>query len=85
VCFVVTRPGITATETIIDEMIKLVAHKLGSTMKPEIVHIVQALPKTRSGKIVRSTIRRKYLGEPVGDLSSVDNPEAIDSLPVKTH
>ena len=82
VCFVVTRPGIVSSAEMIDELIKLVVHKLGSTMKPETIHVVQTLPKTRSGKIVRSTIRRKYLGEAVGDLSSVDNPEAVDTLPV---
>jgi acetyl-CoA synthetase len=36
------------------------------------------LPKTQSGKIVRRLIRRKYLGEPLGDVSTVANPWALD-------
>jgi len=38
---------------------------------------VKDLPKTRSAKIVRRVIRAKYLGEDLGDLSSVENPDAI--------
>ena len=49
-------------------------------LKPDAILPVKALPKTRSGKIVRGTIRRKYLGEPVGDLSSVENPDALDYI-----
>jgi acetyl-CoA synthetase len=49
-------------------------------MKPEIIHTVQMLPKTRSGKIVRRTIRAKYLGENTGDLSSVENPDALEPI-----
>jgi len=57
-----------------------VAHSLGAVMRPEIIHFVQFLPKTRSGKIVRRTIRAKYLGENTGDLSSVENPEALEPI-----
>ena len=35
------------------------------------------LPKTQSGKIVRRLMRQKYLGEPLGDLSTVANPGAL--------
>ena len=35
------------------------------------------LPKTQSGKIVRRLIRQKYLGEELGDLSTVANPWAL--------
>jgi len=36
--------------------------------------VVAELPKTQSGKIVRRLMRQKYLGEPLGDLSTVANP-----------
>lgn len=81
VCFAVVRPGVKETPAFAEELIKLVAHKMGSAVKPERLHFVQALPKTRSGKIVRGSIRRKYLGEPTGDLSSVENPDALESIP----
>jgi acetyl-CoA synthetase len=44
------------------------------------VHFVDALPKTRSAKIVRGVIKRRYLGEDVGDVASVENPAAIDGI-----
>jgi acetyl-CoA synthetase len=41
--------------------------------------IVAELPKTQSGKIVRRLIRQKYLGEELGDLSTVANPGSLSS------
>jgi len=81
VCFAVLRPGVKETPELLEELGKQTAHKMGSAVKPEKIHIVAALPKTRSGKIVRASIRRKYLGEPTGDLSSVENPDALDAIP----
>ena len=42
------------------------------------VVFVPALPKTRSAKIVRRAVRATALGEDPGDMSSVENPEALD-------
>jgi len=80
VCFVVLNPGKEETPELSKELRELVAHSLGAVMRPEIIHFVQFLPKTRSGKIVRRTIRAKYLGENTGDLSSVENPEALEPI-----
>jgi acetyl-CoA synthetase len=44
---------------------------------------VGALPKTRSAKIVRGAIKRRYLGQPQVDVSSVENPEALDAIPLR--
>ena len=33
-----------------------------------------------SGKVMRRVIRTAYLGEPAGDLSSLDNPQALDAI-----
>ena len=51
-----------------------VVEVLGPTFRPREVIVVAELPKTQSGKIVRRLIRQKYLGEPLGDLSTVANP-----------
>jgi acetyl-CoA synthetase len=81
VCFAVLRPGVKGSDQLAADLIKLCGEKLGHVLKPEVVHFVDALPKTRSGKIVRGTIRRVYLGEPAGDLASVENPDALDRIP----
>ncbi len=80
VCFVVATPEAAGTDKLSHELHDMVAKRLGSSLRPEKVLFVQALPKTRSGKIVRGTIRKKYLGEPLGDLSSVENPELLDCI-----
>ncbi len=84
VCFVVPMPGVQPDQSLEAELRELVGHKLGHPMRPDAIYFAAALPKTRSGKIVRGTIRRKYIGEDPGDLSSVDNKEALDLIPVAT-
>jgi acetyl-CoA synthetase len=51
---------------------------MGQMFRPREVRVVRELPKTQSGKIVRRLIRMKYLGEPLGDVSTVANPSALD-------
>jgi acetyl-CoA synthetase len=53
-------------------------------LKPEKVIFLSALPKTRSAKIVRGAIKKKYLGKDLGDLSSVENPDALNDIPVSS-
>jgi acetyl-CoA synthetase len=45
------------------------------------VLFVEALPKTRSAKIVRRALRAAALGDDPGDLSSVENPESLFCVP----
>ncbi len=77
VCFVVAKPGQTADPA---ALIRHVAAQMGKPLAPKAVHVVAALPKTRSGKILRGTILRVYTGQPAGDLTSVDNPAALEAI-----
>jgi len=77
VSFVVFKPGQTATEK---DLRAQVAQELGKPLTPKAVHAIGAIPKTRSGKIVRGSIRRAYLGEPAGDTSSVENPALLEAI-----
>ena len=52
---------------------------LGPTFRPRQILVVPELPKTQSGKIVRRLLRQQYLGEPLGDLSTVANPSSLRS------
>ena len=81
VCFVVLRTAFAAGEALALELADEVARRLGKTLRPERIEFVEALPKTRSAKIVRGAIRRRYLGLDPGDLSSVENPGALESIP----
>ena len=53
---------------------------LGKAFAPERVVFVDALPKTRTAKIVRRAVRATALGADPGDLSSVENPESLDAI-----
>lgn len=78
VCFIVLMPGAKFTPELEAQLRTMVGHGLGPVLKPDTILEVKALPKTRSGKIVRGSIKRKYLGQAVGDLSSIENPEALE-------
>lgn len=81
VCFVVLRPGETPSEPLRRELVQAVVARLGKIDRPERVFFVDDLPKTRSAKIVRRLVRATYLEETsLGDLSSVQNPDAIDAI-----
>ena len=81
VCFVVLKPGFETADALTGQLSDKVVESLGKTLRPRKVYIVSALPKTRSAKIVRGAIKRRYLGQDPGDLSSVENPEALDAIP----
>jgi len=74
VLYAVPRPGAAPT---CEQVVATVVEVMGSAFRPREVRIVAELPKTQSGKIVRRLLRRAYLGEPLGDISTVANPSAI--------
>ena len=57
-----------------------VADELGKAFRPARIVWVAALPKTRSAKIVRRAVRARAIGEDPGDLSSLENPEALEEI-----
>jgi acetyl-CoA synthetase len=78
--FCVAAPGHEPSDELAAEVAARAAAELGKAFKPDRVVFVPALPKTRSAKIVRRAVRAKALGEDPGDLSSVENPEALDAI-----
>jgi acetyl-CoA synthetase len=79
-CFVVTKPGPAATDSLAEELAALVADHLGKAFKPARIVFVDELPRTRSAKIMRRTIRATVLGREPGDLSSLENPAALEGI-----
>jgi acetyl-CoA synthetase len=75
--FCVARPGEEADAARVADA---VAAALGKAFRPERIVWVSALPKTRSAKIVRRAVRAKAIGEDPGDLSSLENPEALEEI-----
>ncbi len=80
VLFVVLRPGQTPSPALTDEIRAAVAATLGPALKPESIIFVSQLARTRNGKILRRLMRQSYLGVPMGDLSSLENPAALAEI-----
>lgn len=57
-----------------------VARQLGALAKPAAIYFPKTLPKTRSGKILRRSIKALAEGKETGDMSTLDDPTAIDAV-----
>lgn len=62
------------------QVIGAVIKSLGGIARPAAIYFPQALPKTRSGKILRRAIRALAENKDTGDMSTLDNPAAIDAI-----
>ena len=78
--FAVVGAGIAESEDLRAGVVAAITQALGKALKPERVHFVRDLPRTRNGKILRRVIRARYLDRPLGDLSSLENPAAVDEI-----
>ena len=58
-----------------------ISEKIGKVSKPKFVFQLSDLPKTRTGKIMRRLLKSKLLGQELGDLSSLENPQILDEVP----
>ena len=79
-CGASASPATEPAEGAADELRDLVAAELGRPFKPARVVFVEALPRTRSAKIIRRAVRAVAIGEDPGDLSSAENPESLDAI-----
>jgi acetyl-CoA synthetase len=77
-CFCVLGDG--AEDGVGEALGELVAKELGRPFKPSRIVFVDALPKTRSAKILRRAVRAVAIGEDPGDMSSAENPQALDGI-----
>jgi len=80
VCFCVLRPGHAPNRDLTARLTALVIERLGKPLKPKAIEFVRDLPKTRNAKVMRRVIRAAYLGDAPGDLSSLENPQAVADI-----
>lgn len=71
-CFVLLKTGYEKSDKLSEELRQHVAHEVGPIAKPENVEIVDSLPKTRSGKIMRRVLKARALGLDPGNLSTLE-------------
>ncbi len=76
----VLRPGESDDEALRESIARTVAAQLGKPLKPEVVAVVRALPKTRSGKVMRRVARAAWLGLDPGDITTLDDPLTLEAI-----
>jgi len=70
--FVILKTGYSKSDKLIEELRQHVGHEVGPIAKPEQIEIVDSLPKTRSGKIMRRVLKARALGIDPGNLSTLE-------------
>ncbi len=79
--FVVLKEGASKGEKeIVDELVKMVRDQIGAVAVFKQALVVKRLPKTRSGKILRSTMRKIADGQEFNAPSTIDDPEVLKEI-----
>ncbi len=71
--FVVLRMGFAPSDTLAEDLRRHVSAHLSPIAKPDAIDFAEKLPKTRSGKIMRRVLKARALGQPEGDLSTLED------------
>ncbi|MDX6620193.1 MAG: acetyl-CoA synthetase [Gaiellales bacterium] len=79
-CFCVLAPGSEPGEELRARLRQRCAEALGKAFAPAEIRFTTALPKTRSAKILRRAVRATVLGDDPGDLSTLEDPSALDAV-----
>jgi propionyl-CoA synthetase len=69
-----------AKQTSADDVMRTVDKHLGAIARPKAVHFVTLLPKTRSGKTLRRSIQALAEGRDPGDLTTIEDPNALEQI-----
>jgi len=80
VAFVILRGGIEQTEGTVEDLRAHVGREIGPIAKPKRVHIVEELPKTRSGKIMRRLLKDVADNRLVGDATTLADSSVMDVI-----
>ncbi len=72
--FVTLNPGTVADEALRTDLMRHARSRLGAAVAPREIDIVDSLPHTRSGKIMRRLLKARELGLDEGDLSTLETP-----------
>ncbi|MCL6558085.1 MAG: acetate--CoA ligase, partial [Firmicutes bacterium] len=80
--YVTVKEGVEVTDELKKELVTHVRKEIGPIASPDVIHFSNALPKTRSGKIMRRILRKIAAGESdqLGDTSTLADPTVVDSL-----
>ncbi|HEV2231480.1 MAG TPA: AMP-binding protein, partial [Thermoplasmata archaeon] len=78
--FVALRPGSRSSPEVAEEVVRAIETTIGRIARPRSVWIVDDMPKTRSGKILRRVLAAVSNREAVGDLTTLANPDVVERI-----
>jgi acetyl-CoA synthetase len=81
-CYVTPMAGVEPSETLRQQLVDLCNTEIGPIARPDIIQWAPALPKTRSGKIMRRILRKIAENEldQLGDTSTLADPQVVEQL-----
>jgi len=80
--YISLKPGVKASAQIEKDVIAEIEKLIGKIARPKSVRIVSDMPKTRSGKIMRRVLASISNRMPVGDVTTLANPEVVEQIRV---
>jgi propionyl-CoA synthetase len=83
--FAVSKTNIEDIKKLEKEVMDTVDKQLGAIARPKAVHFVSLLPKTRSGKTLRRSIQAVAEGRDPGDLTTIEDPNALEQIKKALH
>ncbi|MHB8896604.1 MAG: acetate--CoA ligase [Candidatus Geothermincolia bacterium] len=78
--FVVLQTGLEPSDELKKDLIMHVRNVMGPIVVIRDIQFVHMLPKTRSGKIMRRVMKRLWLGEDLGDLSTIEDGASVEEI-----
>jgi acetyl-CoA synthetase len=80
IAFVTLKKEVEPTDELKRDLVKNVDATIGPTARPEKIIFTNELPKTRSGKIMRRILKSLVRNQPIGDTTTLMNPESVQLL-----
>ncbi|MCL4316848.1 MAG: AMP-binding protein, partial [Candidatus Thermoplasmatota archaeon] len=78
--YISLKPGVESGKHIEEKVVHSIETTIGKIARPKAVHIVPDMPKTRSGKIMRRVLASISNRLPVGDVTTLANPDVVESI-----
>jgi acetyl-CoA synthetase len=80
VAFVTLRSGFSPSEELRQQLVQHIRATIGPIATPDAIVIVNKLPKTRSGKIMRRLLKAVLAGAALGDVSTLEDEASVEDI-----
>jgi acetyl-CoA synthetase len=78
--YISLKPGVDSSEKVQKAVVAAIETKIGKIARPKNVYVVNDMPKTRSGKIMRRVLASISNRTDIGDVTTLANPEIVEEI-----